>query len=133
MNVQIISGRVEIEKALRTLKAASEPGRSADGVRLMVHYRAFRTPNGRALQEAAVAREEGWALDVFTGRLDRVFENKSGELCFTICCLERQSLDGRHCFRSFNLVRGNVRELVVLGNGNGASHDTRDSHPQGDR
>jgi hypothetical protein len=132
MNVQVISGREEIQKALRTLKAASEPGRSSDGVRLMIHYRAFRAPNAKALQEAAVAREEGLAMDLFTGQLDRVFENKAGELCFSIRCLERQSTDGRHCFRTFNTVKGNVTELVILGNGNGHSRDTKEPEaPEG--
>jgi len=131
MNVQVIVGAQEIQTALQTLKAASEPGRSNDGVRVMVHYKAFRTPTPKALAEAALARDEGWALDTYSGTLDRVFTSRTGDLCFTIRALERVGGDGRHCFRTFNTVRGQVLELVVMGNGNGKNPDST-MHPPAD-
>lgn len=130
MNVQVIVGRQEIQAALKTLKTASEPGRTNDGVRVVVHYKAFRIPTSRAIEEAALAREEGWALDTYSGTLDRVFFNKAGDCCFSIRCLERTTADGRHhAFRTFNTEKGLVKQLVVLGNGNG---HTRDSAPSND-
>lgn len=130
MNVRVIVGREDIRRALKELRAASEPGRSNDGVRLVVQYKAFGIPTPRALAEVALAKSEGWALDTFSGTLDRVFENKAGELCFSIRCLERQTFDGRHCFRTFNTAKGKVLQIVVLGNGNGHSHDMNEPGAQ---
>lgn len=127
MNFQVVTGREEIEALLPRLKTATVAGRTHDGARLMVSYRAFNEPTERALWESQIARDEGLDLQTYTGVLDRVFVNARGERCFTILCMERTNGDGRHhAYRTFNVVRGQVKQVVVLGtnhargqNGNG--------------
>lgn len=126
MNFQVVTGREEIAALLPRLKAATVPGRSNDGARLMVTYKAFGEPTSRALHESSLAREEGWDMNTYTGTLDRVFRNSRGELVFCMLVLERTNGDDRHhAYRSFNAVLGDVQQVVVLGanvnghNGNG--------------
>ena len=120
MNFQVVTGQEEIATLLPQLKAATVPGQSNDGTRVMVHYKAANEPTARALHESALARDEGWDLTQYSGTLDRGFTNARGERCFTILCLERTNGDGRHhAYRTFNMVRGQVRQLVVLGTNNG--------------
>lgn len=116
MNFQVVSGREEIEALLPRLKTATEPGRTHDGTRLMVNYKSFGRPSARSRFESQVARDEGLDMQTYTGLLDRVFRNARGECCFSILCLERTNGDGRHhAYRTFNIVRGEVRQVVVLG------------------
>lgn len=121
MNFRVVTGQEEIAALLPRLKAATVAGQTNDGTRVLVNYKAFGDPTARAQWENQIARDEGWDLQQYSGTLDRVFRNARGELCFTILCLERTNGDGRHhAFRTFNCVRGEVRQLVILGtNGNG--------------
>ena len=122
MNPQVVTGREEIEALLPRLKTATEPGRTHDGTRLLVGYKAFGRPTARSRFESQVARDEGLDLETYTGVLDRVFRNARGECCFTILCLERTNGDGRHAFRTFNIMRGEVRQVVVLGTNASTTH-----------
>ncbi len=117
MSFIVATSLEEIRELLPRLKAATVPGQTNDGTRVMVGYKAFNSePTTRQIHECALAREEGWDLTQYSGTLDRVFRNARGELCFTILCLERTNGDGRHhAYRSFNTVRGEIRQLVVLG------------------
>lgn len=125
MNFQVVSGREEIEALLPRLKTATQPGQTHDGTRLMVNYKSFGRPTERSRYESEIARDEGLDLQTYTGVLDRVFRNAKGEVCFTILCLERTNGDGRHhAYRSFNLVRGEVRQVVVLGTNTANGHNT---------
>lgn len=114
MTFQVVAGRERIEAVLPTLRAATVPGETNDGVRLVVDYKAFNEPTQRAVWEARVARDEGLSLQQYSGTLDRVFRNAQGELCFCMLVLERTTSEGRHAYRSFNTVRGEVRQLIVL-------------------
>ena len=96
MNLQVVTGRREIQETLQRLKAATVPGRSNDGTRLMVVYEAYMKPTARAIEEASLAQEEGWDMQTYSGTLDRVFRNARGELVFTVLVLERTNGDGRH-------------------------------------
>lgn len=130
MSFMVVSNKEEIRALLPRLKAASEPGRSNDGTRVLVNYKAFGEPAARARWESQIARDEGWDLRQYSGTLDRVFHNARGELCFTILCLERTNGDGRHhTYRSFNTVRGDIRQLVVLG-ANGSRHNGNGEPPK---
>lgn len=115
MNVQVFTNTEDIKAALPRLRAASVPGRSNDGIRLVVTYTAYQEPTQRAIQEAQPAREEGLDLHVYSGVLDRVFRNSRGELVFTVFVLERVRGDGHsHAYRSFNVAKGDVHQLVVM-------------------
>jgi|CXWL01.1.fsa_nt_gi hypothetical protein len=116
MSIMVLTSKEEILELLPRLKAASIAGHSNDGTKLAVTYHAFNAPTARALEESELAREEGWDLHEYTGTLDRIFFNARGERCMTVLCLERTNGDGRHhAYRSFNLQRGNLKQLVVLG------------------
>ena len=116
MSIQVVTSKEEIRALLPTLKAATVAGRSNDGTRLTLSYKAFNPPTERQRMDAELAREEGLDMETYSGVLDRVFQNARGELCFTILCLERTNGDGRHhAYRSFNTVRGDLKQLVILG------------------
>ena len=115
MSFMLVTNKGEMRELLPRLKAATVPGRTNDGTKLMVTYKAFNPASARALQEAELAREEGWNLREYTGTLDRVFRNARGELCFTMLVLERTSGGGHHAYRSFNTMLGDLSQLVVMG------------------
>lgn len=129
MNFQVVTGREEIAALLPRLKAATQAGQTHDGTRLMVSYKAFNEPSERALCESQIARDEGLDMQTYTGVLDRVFKNARGELCFCILCLERTNGDGRHhAYRTFNTIRGEVRQVVVLGTNHANGHNGNGYH-----
>lgn len=117
MSFMVLTEKSEIKALLPRLKVASAPGQSNDGTRLMVHYRAMNhEPTRRQLYESELAREEGWDLNTYTGTLDRVWTSARGDMLFTMLVLERTNGDGRHhAYRSFNVERGELSQLVVLG------------------
>lgn len=131
MSLMVVTDANEIRALLPQLKAATIPGRSHDGARLVVNYKAFNEPTERALRESQIARDEGLDLQTYSGILDRVFRNARGELCFTLFVLERTDSDGRHhLYRTMNTVKGEVLRLVVLGENrtNGNGHDGNGHH-----
>jgi hypothetical protein len=127
MSVQVFTNRDEIQAVLPGLKVATVPGSSNDGARLVVTYHAFNPPTARSLEESELARQEHLDQHQFSGSLDRVFRNAKSELCFCILCLERTNADGRHCYRTFNTVRGDVKQIVLLDNDGNDHHDN--GHP----
>ena len=114
--VKILLDPKAIEEALKSLKASTAPGRSLDGARIMVYYEALGKATSRAIDQGGWARKAGWGLNTYTGILDRVFNNHSGELCFTMFVLERlDDIGTPGAFRTFNTVRGRVKQLIILG------------------
>lgn len=84
-----------------------------DGTRLHIHYTAMRnTPStGQAKVEADRASELGLPKDRFTGRINRVFISKAGDKILNLMV----ELERDHKFRSLNLTKGKVHNMVLLG------------------
>lgn len=102
-----------IFKTLFDLKQASTPGKTNDGAEIRIRYNAFGEPTERAKEEARKALEAGCDPRTYTGRVDRLWFTKSKDLILTMLVLER--LNGQnYCYRSFNLMKGDIQELVVF-------------------
>ena len=102
-----------ILRTLFELRQASVPGKTNDGARIRIRYKPFREPTKQALQEARAAQEAHLDLNLFTGHLDRVWMSSAGDLIVTMLALERLS-GTNYTYRSFNLKRGEIQELIVL-------------------
>lgn len=111
--MQYYKSHPHILAKLLTLKQSSVPGKSLNGSELIIKYTAFRKPTERALREAQAAKEANLDLNTYSGKLDRIFTNKQGELIITLVVKERLS-GGSYAFRSFNLKKGELKELIVL-------------------
>jgi hypothetical protein len=79
----------------------------------MVHiwYKSFRKPTPKSLAEAKRAEELGLPRDHYTGRLVRVWEDGKGDL---LVCVHVE-LERPGVYRTFNINRGEVLKVVVLG------------------
>jgi hypothetical protein len=101
----------EILTVLAGLKQASEPGKKEDGTRVHVQYRSFGKPTPAAIELAKRAEELGLTKDRYTGRVSRIWKSGAGDRMLTVLV----ELERDHQFRTFNLDKGEVLQLVVLG------------------
>jgi len=100
-----------VKVTLGGMRQATIPGTSHDGTRIHIQYKAFREPTDKAKTEATRATELGLPTDHYTGRVDKIYESKSGDMILTMYV----ELERDHTFRSFNIDKGQVFQIVVLG------------------
>jgi hypothetical protein len=102
-----------IKETLNEVKQASDPGKVEDGTR--VHIRYQRMPGAkvtaRAKAEAERAKELELPMDSYTGRVSRVWTSKAGDLILNMFV----ELERDHQYRSFNVDKGVIKNIVVLG------------------
>lgn len=101
----------DIQNTLSKMTGASQPGITEDGTRVHVHYTAFREPTKGAKFEASRAAQLGLPRDRYTGRVSRVWRSKAGDQMLTMLV----ELERDHKFRTFNLDKGSVHTIVILG------------------
>ena len=101
----------EIEQILQGVHGASQKG-VEDGTRIHVHYKSFGVPDAEAIQLAKRASELGLPNDRYTGRVSKVWRSKLNHLLVTVWV----ELERDHMSRTFNMTRGTVYNIVVLGN-----------------
>jgi hypothetical protein len=97
--------QVEVESILKDVPPSSE---------IMVTYHAGGKTTPRAVSTAAV---EGHPRRWYVGRLERVFRNKAGELCFCMFTNTRYDIqnpkaDGN--YRTINPSKGELLGLEIL-------------------
>lgn len=108
---QKILSEQEAEQALQSVHGASRKGLE-DGTRIHVHYKAFGTPSTEAAKMAQRAAELGLPRDRYTGRVSRVWRSRGGDLLLTVWV----ELERDHMYRTLNLSKGQVHNVVILGN-----------------
>lgn len=103
----------KIKEILKTIRGASIPGKTNDGDRIHVRYTRIpgRTLSPIQIDDAKRATELELPLNVYTGKLDRVYTSKAGDMILTMLVeLER---DKR--FRSFNIDKGEIKHVILIG------------------
>jgi len=100
-----------IDEILGGLVQATKPGKSNDGTRVHLHYKAMHEPSQSAMIEAKRSEDLGLSRDRYTGRVDRVWVSGNGDKMLTMLV----ELERDHKFRTFNLSRGKVFNIVILG------------------
>jgi hypothetical protein len=101
----------EAEQILQGVHGASRKGLE-DGTRIHIHYTAFGTPDSEAIRLAQRAADLGLPRDRYTGRVSKVWRSKGNDLLVTVWV----ELERDHLYRTLNLSRGTVHNIVVLGN-----------------
>lgn len=101
----------EVENVVSNLRGTSQPGLSEDGTRIHLHYTAFGTPTEQAKKEASRAAALGLPQDRYTGRVSRIWRSSAGDQLLTVLV----ELERDHKYRTFNLDKGKVHNIVVLG------------------
>lgn len=96
---------------LANVRQASEPGKKEDGTRVHVQYKSFGTPKPAAIAAAKRAEDLGLPKDRYTGRVSRIWKSGDGDRMLTVYV----ELERDHQYRSFNLDKGEVLNIVVLG------------------
>ena len=106
-----MSGK-DIAKVLGELREASGP-KAADGSRIHLHYTSMSGSrlSPVAVQDAQRAKELGLPQDRYTGRVNRIFTSAVGDRILNMLV----ELERDRKFRSFNLSRGQVHNIIVLG------------------
>lgn len=113
MKVRAYKTRRHILDNLLQLKEATIPGHSADGASIRIKYIPFKEPTKRAIEEARPALRAGLDLQTFSGRIDKIWYSQQGYLILTMLVLER-IVNGAYTYRSFNLDKGELKELIIL-------------------
>lgn len=105
--------KAEVLAVVRGLRQASQPGVVEDGSRVHIRYARIpgRKVTARAVAEAKRAEELGLPMDVYTGRISRLWRSKDGDVILSLYV----ELERDHTYRSLNLDKGTVQKLVVLG------------------
>jgi len=103
----------EVKQVLAEVRQASDPGKVEDGTRVHIRYErmAGAKVSNRAKVEAERAKELGLPLDTYTGRVSRVWESKAGDTIVNLYV----ELERDHTWRSFNVDKGKIKNIVVLG------------------
>ena len=96
---------------LPKLRPASEPGKKEDGTRVHLQYHAADEATPKAVEQAKRADELGLPKDRYTGRVSRIWKTVTNDQMLTVYV----ELERDHQWRSFNLDRGDLLQLVVLG------------------
>jgi len=100
----------EVENIVSQLKGSSN-GLIEDGTRIHLHYKSFGTPTETGKKEAARAETLGLPRDRYTGRVSRIWESGAGDKLLTVLV----ELERDHKYRTFNLHKGTVHKIVILG------------------
>jgi hypothetical protein len=100
-----------VEAVLSSLRGSSQAGIVEDGTRIHLHYTAFGEPTAQAKKEASRAAQLGLPRDRYTGRVSRIWRSGSGDQLLTVLV----ELERDHKYRTFNLDKGTVHNIVVLG------------------
>ena len=102
-----------IKETLAEVRQASDPGKTEDGTR--IHIRYTRIPGAKvtaaAKADAERAKELDLPMDSYTGRVSRIFTSNAGDLILNMYV----ELERDHTYRSFNIDKGKVTNIVVLG------------------
>ena len=95
------------------VRQSSNPGKVEDGTR--VHVRYHRIPGAkvseRAKEEALRASGLGLPTDAYTGRISRVWTSAAGDTILSMYV----ELERDHTYRSFNIDKGSILNIVILG------------------
>jgi hypothetical protein len=102
----------EVMELLDTLNGATKIGKTNDGSRIHIRYRKFTKDTALSVQERERAKDLKIKDDRYTGRLDRVYKSGSGDTIMTMLV----ELERDHKYRSFNLDKGELITIAVLGN-----------------
>jgi len=100
----------EIKQVLDKLTQASDPGKSFDGTRIHLYYDIFNQRTPEQASDAMRAHDLGLPCDRYTGRIDRIWKSVSSDTIMTMFV----ELERDHKWRSFNLNKGTVYNIVVL-------------------
>jgi hypothetical protein len=100
----------QVEAMLPSHLCATVPGKSEDGALVHLHYVAFRPPTPKQVEEARLAEQLGQPRNQYTGKLDRVWKTKAGELIVTMLVMVQRAKK----YRSFNISKGRVYALRVI-------------------
>lgn len=103
----------EVKEVLKGLREASDPGKTEDGTRIHVRYTRMdgAKVTARAAAEAERAKELDLPLDSYTGRVSRIWESKAGDVILNMYV----ELERDHTYRSFNVEKGKIKSLTILG------------------
>lgn len=102
-----------IKEVMAEVRQASKPGKVEDGTRVHIRYTRMAGANvtARAEAEAERAKELEFPMDSYTGRVSRVWESASGDLILNMYV----ELERDHTYRSFNIDKGKIKNIIVLG------------------
>jgi len=103
----------KIKSLLKSVRGASVPGKTNDGDRIHIRYKAFRPPTALAFEEAKEAENLELPLDAYTGKLDKIYTSKTGDMIIVMYV----ELERDFKYRSFNVNKGEIKHLKVLGRG----------------
>ena len=103
--------RNQVKMILRRVRQASIPGTVEDGTRIHVHYKSFGKASQTAVEQAKRAAELGLPSDRYTGRVSRIWRGSNGDLLLNVYV----ELERDHQYRTFNIDKGQMLKLVVLG------------------
>jgi len=104
---------VEVMEALAECRTKESTG--TQGALIHISYSPFNEGTELSREQSQPARDMDLPLNHYTGRLDRVFTNAHGQLCFTVLVeLERSDSDGHPVYRTFNAVEGTVNHIHVV-------------------
>ena len=101
----------QVKMVLRRVRQASIPGTVEDGTRIHVHYKSFGKVSKAAVEQAQRAEDLGLPRDRYTGRISRIWHSGAGDLLVNVYV----ELERDHQYRTFNMDKGTVFKLVVLG------------------
>ena len=109
----------EVKEVLKTVRGAGSAvvnGKSVkveNGTRVHIQYK--RIPGAAVTAQAQTsakrAEELGLPSDRYTGRVSRVWQSKAGDTLLTVFV----ELERDHEYRCFNVDKGDIVRLVVLG------------------
>ncbi len=102
-----------IKETLAECRQASEPGKKEDGTRIHVRYE--RIPGAKVTAKAKAEAERAKELDLpsdsYTGRVSRIFTSAAGDTILSMYV----ELERDHTWRSLNVDKGKVKNIIVLG------------------
>ena len=101
----------QVKIVLLRVRQASIPGTVEDGTRIHVHYKSFGKASSSAIEQAKRAADLGLPSDRYTGRISRIWRSNAGDLLVNVYV----ELERDHQYRTFNMDKGTVYKLVVLG------------------
>jgi hypothetical protein len=99
------------EEVLQALSSARRATPEAMGDMVHIWYKSFGKSNEKSKAEAERASSLGLPPDHYTGRLVKTWLDSKGDLLISMH-VELERPDG---YRTFNVVKGDVLQVVVLG------------------
>jgi len=109
----MIMTKEEIKELIKTIRGSSVPGKTNDGDRIHVRYNRItgRILSPIQIDDAKRATELELPLNVYTGKLDRVYISKAGDTILTMLV----ELERNKRFRSFNIDKGEIKHVILIG------------------